>query len=303
MSWRGAGSGCNDLWSTIETCSQHALDSGSLQPIRTREEIINHCGVNFIARVVSSLAQKDNDRKRRTSGAVTGQTADPFLPHEPDLFVADISDSHFCLLNKFSVIEHHVLIVTRRFEQQETLLNLRDFEALWACMIQFDSLGFYNGGAAAGASQPHKHLQLVPLPLSWSLPAVPIGALLAADPGATVVAGLPFLHAVAWLELSINTDPLEAARICHGHYMTMLDRVGIQGIASADGLIQSLPYNLLVTRNWMLLIPRIREHFETISINALGYAGSFFLRDARELQRVSHAGPMNILQAVAISRT
>lgn len=301
MSGKSSGSGCEDLWLKIRRRSQQALDSGSLLPIHTREEIINQGGVRFIARLVSSLAIKDDERKQGAGRTCGAHTADPFLPHEPDLFVTDISDSHFCLLNKFSVIENHILIVTRRFEHQETLLNRQDFEALWCCMTQFDGLGFYNGGAAAGASQPHKHLQLVPLPLSAHGHAVPIEPLLAASSGAGKVAGLPFLHAITWLEPSVSAHSAKAAEICHERYMMMLRQVGIQVVAHADGLRQSMPYNLLVARSWMLLVPRTREHFQGISVNALGYAGSFFLRDRRELEIVSQAGPLDVLRAVAVN--
>jgi ATP adenylyltransferase len=49
----------------------------------------------------------------------------------------------------------------------------------------------------------------------------------------------------------------------------------------------------------MLLVPRSREHFEGISINALGCAGSFFVKNAGELARVREKGPMAVLRAVA----
>jgi len=38
-------------------------------------------------------------------------------------------------------------------------------------------------------------------------------------------------------------------------------------------------YNLLVMREWMVLVPRCRECFEGGSVNALGFAGCFFVRD------------------------
>ncbi|NIO40609.1 MAG: phosphorylase, partial [Burkholderiales bacterium] len=37
----------------------------------------------------------------------------PFLPYGKDLFVSDISETHLALLNKFNVIDYHLLIVTR----------------------------------------------------------------------------------------------------------------------------------------------------------------------------------------------
>ncbi|TMH28158.1 MAG: hypothetical protein E6H63_09175 [Betaproteobacteria bacterium] len=60
------------------------------------------------------------------------------------------------------------------------------------------------------------------------------------------------------------------------------------------------PYNLLVTRDWMLVVPRRQERYESISVNALGFAGSLFVRDAAELELVRRAGPMNVLRAVTL---
>jgi ATP adenylyltransferase len=190
------------LWPAILRQTAHALHCGALRPIETVNESIEDSGVRFLVRRVSSLARKDEERKERTDKAEQRAEVNPFLPYDPDLFVADLSDTHIALLNKFNVIDHHLLIVTRRFEQQEALLTLADFVALFACLAEFGGLAFYNGGAAAGASQRHKHLQIVPLPLGTSGPAVPIEPLLtcARIEGAIgTVPGLPFLHAFARL--------------------------------------------------------------------------------------------------------
>jgi ATP adenylyltransferase len=211
--------------------------------------------------------------------------------------VAEISGTHVALLNKYPVISHHLLLVTRRYMPQEALLDLADFEALAACMREYDALGFYNGGAQAGASQPHKHLQLVPLPLGPDH-AVPMAALFDSvprAPGVASVSGLPFRHAFSWGDAQgiITGDRLLQT------YLALLPVADIRGIAQEGALHQSAPYNLLVTREWMLLVPRSREHFEGISINALGYAGSFFVKNASELARIRETGPMAVLGAVA----
>lgn len=56
---------------------------------------------------------------------------DPFDPPDEALLVDHLSASHMLLLNKFNVVAHHVLIVTRKFEQQTDHLNLQDVEATW----------------------------------------------------------------------------------------------------------------------------------------------------------------------------
>src|SRR5207237_2327023 len=88
-----------------------------------------------------------------------------------------------------SVLREHLLIVTKQYEDQRTLLTERDFEALAIAMRDAEVLGFYNGGQEAGASQTHKHLQVVTLPLSPHH-SIPIDTLLGEDKDR-----LPFRHA------------------------------------------------------------------------------------------------------------
>ena len=83
-------------------------------------------------------------------------------------------------------------------------------------------------------------------------------------------------------------------------YRELLHRCGISAVATEDGEVQSAPYNLLVRRDWMLVVPRSRERFESISVNALGFAGSLFLRSQEELDRVRATRPMQVLRAVAM---
>ena len=58
------------------------------------------------------------------------------------------------------------------------------------------------------------------------------------------------------------------------------------------------PYSFLLTRDWMLLVPRTREHFEEIEINSLGFAGSLFLRQTAHLEIVRRAGLQRMLEGV-----
>jgi ATP adenylyltransferase len=122
--------------------------------------------MRFFVRMQTGLQRKDEARKKQDSASKAGKNANPFLPPEKNLTVGDISDTHIAVLNKFNVVEHHLLIVTRAFEDQDMLLTFADFEALWTCMTEYECLAFYNGGREAGASQPHKHLQMAPLPLA-----------------------------------------------------------------------------------------------------------------------------------------
>jgi ATP adenylyltransferase len=58
-------------------------------------------------------------------------------------------------------------------------------------------------------------------------------------------------------------------------------------------------YNLLVTRTWMMIVPRSQESFESISVNSLGFAGTLLVRNADQLEQIKAAGPLNVISAVA----
>lgn len=287
------------LWRAIVERGRSARASGALQPISTESHVLEDHGVRFQLRLVSSLARKLADGLAHWQAPTTKTGTpgdDPFLPYEAALFVAGVTPTHLCLLNKYNVIDHHALVVTRVFEPQEDLLTPTDFEALWSCMAEFDALGFYNSGPIAGASQPHKHMQLVPLPLSADAPDVPIGVLLESSQRARAVIhipGLPFVHAFAWL-MSVSAAP--QASDLHALYRTLLAAAGI------DTRPAPRPYNLLLTRRFMLVIPRRLLQFGAISVNALGFAGSFFVADQKSLELIERTGPMEVLRQTAFPR-
>jgi ATP adenylyltransferase len=290
------------LWPAILRQTAHALDRGALLPIQTSRTTIDDGGVRFVVRQISSLARKEKDAQQRKAGSTSARASNPFLPYDPDLFVADISDTHLVLLNKFNVIDHHVLIVTRRFELQQALLNLADFRALFTCMTQFDSLGFYNGGPEAGASQLHKHLQIAPLPLDDTTSPLPIEPLLASarmDGSVGTVPGLGFAHAFVGFDPVLVSRPLEQAHSAFELYMSLLAATGLHAVDVDGEPLQSAPYNLLVTTRWMMLVPRRAEHSEGISINALGFAGSLFVRNETQMDIIRTRGPMSILKEIA----
>lgn len=293
------------LWQEVVRRTEDALGTGALQPIPTDYAFVEDSGISFFVRVLSTLQKKDLERKKQDAAAEAGKVRNPFLPYEQALFVADVSDTHVALLNKFNVVEHHVLIVTREFEDQEDLLTLNDFEALWACMNEYKSLGFYNGGAAAGASQRHKHLQVIPLPIAPHGPAVPIEPLIHAaeyDGEFGTIPAFPFRHVLVRNRTGFSEPPMTAAKILFDQYSGMLAKMDMSGPAKDAPTRQSSPYCLLVTGAWMLLVPRTREFFGPVSVNSLGYAGALLVRDDSQMEMLKKHGPMEVLKAVSVPR-
>lgn len=275
----------------------HARRCGAIDSIPTASEVIEQSGVEFQVRIVTAPAKKENAKAAQPN-------ADPFLPYDPDLFVAPISPTHVALLNKFYVVEHHLLIVTRAFEDQQVQLTHKDCDALLIALTEIDGLAFYNAGTVAGASQPHKHLQLIPLTDSTA-PRLPIEPLLrfVQMAGATgTVPGLPFLHAYAPMDPDWINPQKDSSASLLACYHKLLRAVGLPVDAAVGSHATTAPYNLLATRQWLLLVPRSQECFEGISINALGFAGALLVKDAAQSATLRAHGPMTALQRVALPR-
>jgi ATP adenylyltransferase len=288
------------LWPRTVQVTEQALHSGAIQPIPTTLALVADHDLQFIVRCMdqtapSSLSAGVNHPPRQPG-------PNPFLPYEQELFVADLSATHICLLNKFNVVNHHLLMVTRSFVEQTSLLTLEDFTAMWLCLAAFEGLAFFNGGAQAGASQRHKHLQYIPLPLGTIGPKLPIEPALAQaqfDGPVGRSAALPFAHALVKLEPHWIERPEDAAAATLEFYYLLLRAVGWSGALAQDAQ-QPFPYNLLATRQWLWLIPRRQEHFYDISVNALGFAGSLFARNATQMALIQQHGPLGVLSRVGI---
>lgn len=282
-----------NLLSAIDDTLLRARASGALLPIRTQHTTLLDTGRHFQVRWLSTLAEKDAARVTAAGRREAG--FNPFLPPEPALTVGPVGDAHWLILNKYPVIDHHLLIVTREFEAQTAPLTCSDFAALAAVLNPLGGLGFYNGGREAGASQPHKHLQWIPaaaqdgIDMGFNLQAFTSAADTEPPPH------LPWRHGLVDLTASGIPQALTGKGL-----LTAFHRACIEvGLApDADTLA---PYNLLVTRTHLLVVPRQCEHYQDISVNALGFAGSLFVRRPEQVATIQQIGPLALLSHVAIA--
>ena len=288
------------LWSRTVQQTEFARQCGALKSIETEYHLLQQQDITFVVRTLANIARKEQARQQQQKQEQnTGKQIDPFLPYEPDLFVGDLSPTHICLLNKFNVVNRHLLIVTRDFEEQTDLLNLSDFKALDRCLQEIDGLAFFNGGKSAGASQRHKHLQLIPLPFLPDMVHLPIEPEIAKidfKKSLGKIDSFPFRHGVASLEIPSDSSVEVRAEIMLQKYLALLNYVGLE---CNDGTVQQPgAYNFLATRNWMTIVPRSQESFQNISINSLGFAGSLFVRDRATLKLLRELTPIKLLTEV-----
>jgi len=281
-----------DFLQLVDERTRSALASGDLKPIVTEQTELVDEGLRFLVRSVSTLVGKD----AAIPGGPRDPNFNPFLSPDPALKLGPVGDRHTAILNKFPVSDRHIVLATNEFREQLEPLDRSDFAALARLLVDAGGLGFYNGGAPAGASQRHKHVQWIPeapgnASLRVWLPDLPIEV----APLATAMhPKLALKHCFVRVECTVGMPFERVAESLHAGFERAIAKLELA--PDERGLLP--PSNLLVADGWLLLVPRAREHFEEISINALAFGGTFFVRDAAKLEALRSAGPLRALAAV-----
>ncbi|AFY27749.1 DUF4922 domain-containing protein [Cyanobium gracile] len=221
-----------------------------------------------------------------------GPRPNPFLPWDRPLQVELLEPAHVLLLNKYPVQEAHLLVITRDWRPQAGWIEASDWQAVAQVGRDTGGLWFFNSGARSGASQPHRHLQL--LPRRPGEPSCPLAPLFLEQ----LETGKP---AWSWAyRLSRRSDPLggsDLADLYHAHARDL--ELGDPGRDSEP----LHPYNLLFDDDWFLTVRRVREHGAGFSVNALGFAGFLLITEGSDRSWLERHGPWVLLKNVAAPRS
>ncbi|KAI9592470.1 hypothetical protein BDF19DRAFT_451239 [Syncephalis fuscata] len=295
--------------STILRVHNEALSNGALLFTPTTTEILHQDGVASI--ITSVYIEQFNVRLAPKK---------PFLPYEKQLLVEELPH-HVVLLNKYCVVPGHILVVTKEFNPQTNPPNAEDFAAVWSCMRRMHTrqfVAFYNCGKASGASQPHKHLQLLPIPADETI-SPPIYALIEKYPSSPDVPfrvpELNFVHACAHLSLDTtvishdtasNVSPtpeqhdIVVGRFLHRTFLALANAINLATGAPSDD-IAFRSYNLILTRNFILVVPRKHEITQGIAVNSLGIAGLFLANSHQQMNILKHSSVLRLFQALTFA--
>lgn len=272
------------LWQQALATGELALAQGALVPLATELLVVPELAPFQLRRLLSRTP------KHLRAG---GPKPNPFLPWEPLLEVARPQPGHVLLLNKFPVQPGHVLLITDHWAPQAGWLSPADWRGVARVAADTGGLWFFNSSAAAGASQPHRHLQL--LPRRQGEPSCPLAehclALLAHGERSGPEGGFPWSFA-----LSPRSDPLGHADL-ETLYVRHMEELQL-GDPCRDPQ-PAHPYNLLFDDQWFLTVRRSREHAAGFSVNALGFAGYLLQTDHSDRAWLERHGPWALLQAVA----
>lgn len=108
------------------------------------------------------------------------------------------------------------------------------------------------------------------------------------------VEALPFQHRCALLAHVTDGDGDAAGTMLAHLYGRMMAALGLS--------VPPPSYNLLLTRRWMLLVPRTRSDDGPVSVNSLGFAGTFLVKGPDALQALCDTGPLRLLARVGVPR-
>jgi ATP adenylyltransferase len=135
--------------------------------VSTLVEDVGGTEVPWVLRLAAILKKKPTaaaSPSTLSAGEFKGKPVfiNPFDPPEKALTVGHLSDTHTLVLNKFNVVEHHIIVITRTFQLQTDPLNKHDLDAAYAVLRSMPEggLAFFNCGNHSGRSQPHKHVQV-----------------------------------------------------------------------------------------------------------------------------------------------
>ncbi|KAI0630099.1 ATP adenylyltransferase-domain-containing protein [Trametes polyzona] len=244
---------------------------------------------------------------------------DPFAPpYVPNLYLGEVRDEedgaeYVILFNKYSVVPHHILMVTKEFQSQTSPLMPPDLVQAYLFLVAARKAGrkffvFYNCGDLSGASQPHKHLQLIPIEDDGP----PIERLARAtklehEDRAFTLQSLPYANHVRRLPSSLpSASPSELEPALANAFLALLD-LAISTVRHEPTYPPGPPsYNVVLTLEHMHVVPRLREAHtlagtgEALSVNALGFAGMLLVKSERELEAVREEGVGAILAGVGL---
>ncbi len=269
------------IWSKALEISKKAIEFGAVIPLETKKYNPDDYHSDYELRFLNSPIPNYLIEY--------GPKKNPFIPWDSRLKIQSINDNHTLILNKYPVQLGHMLLITNSWKAQNHLLNIDDFEAIANVDNDTTGLWFFNSSKEAGASQPHRHFQLLPRHFNericprydWFCSLLSNKNSIESD----------ISHCISIKFRSKTTD--SQASDLFNSYQTMVNEMNLGSTEIFDKPLK--PYNLLITSDWIALIKRVRDRSNGFSINALGFAGYFLGTDKSDVDTLIKFGPEKIL--------
>ena len=253
-----------------------AENKGSLIPLKTK--IISYNGIQYNEFVVRKLISEEPKNIKPSF-----PKKNPFSPWDENLEISFINNKHVLILNKYPVQIGHMLLITKKWEPQTGWLTKSDFNALTLVDTDTKGLWFYNSGKEAGASQEHRHLQLLPRDRNQQ-----------------------YCPRDSWFEDRLDNEYNDVYKKSIFIKRRDTDLYNIYKELCKESLIgnpdlDSIPfssYNLLISNRWVSVIRRMNDIIYGFNLNALAFAGYLLVTEQSNINKLEEIGPENIISKV-----
>ena len=261
---------------------------------QTRLSIKNYSLFPLKTEIITNDLYQNKDfiiRKLDTSKFIKknfyGPKQNPFCPWEKILEIDKIGNNHQLILNKYPVQQGHILLITNTWKPQNGWLDIKDWIAIQKVNKDTSGLWFFNSSPIAGASQPHRHFQL--LRRSKDEKSCP--------------------REKWFLELKFNKDInsklkkniivskfnfFENSSSIYNLYLELSMKMGLGDPINNEK--PRYPYNILITNKWIAMIKRSNDHIHGFSINGLGFAGYILVTERSDTNYLRRVGPEKLLE-------
>ncbi|KAK7984792.1 hypothetical protein PG988_002414 [Apiospora saccharicola] len=258
----------------VKAAFEKARAAGDLTYYPTQAAILKpgRSGIAFQLRFSPALASKP---KPAPPPPGAGEKKKPFNPFENPLasmIVAQLPPNHVLVLNKFAIVPEHFILATRTMKPQTHVLEADDIAAAYACIWAYhedaDEAGqelfaFFNSGPHSGASQPHRHIQLLPV----AQMRVGLEDTDGGSDWSVMADALSSSRSDAEVPFAVLTDRIASgatAEQLHTAYVRLYkDAVRLLHPDENEDLAGEgearISYNLAMTRTTMALCPRVAE--------------------------------------------
>ncbi len=273
-----------NYWRKALDVSDKAISISKLFPINTTvNQIALSTHIKFECRNISSTNFKFNK--------IYGPKINPFQPWDYDLEVDLISNNHVLILNKYPVQLGHMLLITTSWQPQDGWLTLDDWKAVKAVDNDTKGLWFFNSCKNSGASQNHRHLQL--LRRNDLSNICPMQEIYDDINIRNFYLSQKIRKNIYCIERDHNQDNPE---ILHKKYLTLCSKMGLGN--PIKELRPLHPYNLLISPNWFVIIRRIKDYSHGFNLNALAFAGYLLSTTKSDKKWLNINGPIKLLEEV-----
>lgn len=136
--------------------------------------------LKYQIRIVPAFVKKPNALQAEQSPTPrdTQPEGIPLFDVPPEYVIAAAGPFRI-ILNKYCAVRNQILLTSVSLRSQCEILDASELSSVYRVLktLPQDHLAFYNCGTDSGASQPHKHVQIVPLGPSVYKDLFPIGVI------------------------------------------------------------------------------------------------------------------------------